>query len=201
MTGEASDRASLSERIRVSLVDDISTGAIEPGAVLDEARLAESFGASRTPVREALRQLEAAGLVEIRPRRGVVVLPITVPRLLEMFEVTAEVESLCARLATHRMTGLERAALAELHENSLGPAEAGDFAAYDAMNLRFHEILYGATHNAFLAEHALSLRGRLLPFRRTQLRYPDRLRSSHAEHGAILRAAFRSLFRHAGELR
>ncbi len=191
MATDETDRGSLSERIRVSLVDDISAGLLAPGTVLDEATLAETFGASRTPVRDALRQLEAAGLVEIRPRRGIVVLPITLPRLLEMFEVTAEIEALCIRLATHRMTGLERAGLVAMHEESAPLAERGDVAAYDAFNLAFHEAIYRATHNAFLVEQAMQLRARLLPFRRTQLRYPDRLTTSRAEHGAILKAVSR----------
>lgn len=181
----------LSERIRLSLMDDISTGVLAPGTVLDEASLSETFGASRTPVREALRQVEAAGLIEIRPRKGAVVLPMTLPRLLEMFEVTAEIEVMCVRIATHRITGAERAKLTDLHDASRAAADIGDFAAYDGFNLSFHEGLYQATHNGFLVEHALALRARLLPFRRTQLRYPDRLATSHAEHGAILRAMTR----------
>ncbi len=178
----------LSERIRLSLMDDISTGALPPGTVLDEASLSDTFRASRTPVREALRQLEAAGLIEIRPRRGAVVLPLTLPRILEMFEVTAEIEAMCVRFATHRITGIERAQLTELHENSRGAAEDGDFAAFDGFNLAFHEGLYRATHNGFLVEQALALRARLLPFRRTQLRHPNRLRVSLSEHEAILQA-------------
>ena len=83
------ERRLLSEHIRAVLIDEITTGQIPPGAVLDEAQLGERFKASRTPVREALRQLEAAGLFEIRPRRGVVVLPLTRRKLSEMFEVTA----------------------------------------------------------------------------------------------------------------
>lgn len=191
MASDIADRGSLSERIRISLVDDISAGTLEPGSVLDEATLAQTFGASRTPVRDAIRQLEAAGLVEIRPRRGIVVLPITLPKLLEMFEVTAETEALCIRFATHRMTGTERAKLLAMHDESADLAASGDFARYDAFNLAFHEAIYRATHNDFLVEQALQLRGRLLPFRRTQLRYPDRLATSRAEHGAILKAVMR----------
>jgi len=183
--------SSLAERIRITLTDEISTGVIAPGAVLDEATLLARFEASRTPVREALRHLEAAGLVEIRPRRGAIVLPLTLSRLMEMFEVTAEVEAMCVRLATHRITGLERAHLNDLHETSQGASATGDLAAYDELNLAFHDALYRATHNAFLVEQATALKARLLPFRRTQLRYPERLRTSFDEHAAILRAMAR----------
>ncbi len=185
------DRASLSERIRLALTDEISTGRMPPGTVLDEAQLAETYGASRTPVRDAVRQLAAAGLVEIRPRRGIVVLPMTIETLSEMFEVTAEIEALCARMATNRMTALERGGLIELHEASEALLQSGDIAGYDAFNLAFHEGIYRATHNEFLVEHALQLRARLLPFRRTQLRYPNRLVQSRDEHGRILRAMTR----------
>lgn len=191
MTSDIPEGSSLAERIRITLTDDISTGIIPPGTVLDEAALLARFDASRTPVREALRHLEAAGLIEIRPRRGAIVLPLTPDRLMEMFEVTAEIEALCVRLATHRITGLERAQLIELHENSHDAAVRGDLASYDEANLAFHDALYRATHNAFLVDQATALKARLLPFRRTQLRYPERLRTSFEEHAAILRAMAR----------
>ena len=191
MTSEIPEGRSLAEHIRITLTDDISTGVIAPGTVMDEAMLLARFDASRTPVREALRHLEAAGLLEIRPRRGAIVLPLTLGRLMEMFEVTAEMEALCVRLATHRITGQERAHLIDLHESSRSAAVAGDIASYDESNLAFHNALYRATHNAFLVDQALALKARLLPFRRTQLRYSGRLETSFDEHAAILRAMAR----------
>ncbi|MDA5194197.1 GntR family transcriptional regulator [Govanella unica] len=188
---QTEDRGSLTERIRLSLADDIATGRLSPGMVLDEARLAESYGASRTPVREAVRQLAAAGLVEIRPRKGIVVLPMTLETLSDMFEVTAEVEAICARLATNRMTSLERSKLNMLHDSSEQFLKTGDVAGYDAFNLEFHTAIYQATHNNFLVEQALQLRARLLPFRRTQLRTSGRLQQSQLEHGQILKAMAR----------
>jgi DNA-binding GntR family transcriptional regulator len=188
---ESGDRASLSEQIRLALTDDITTGRLLPGTVLDEGQVAARFGASRTPAREAVRQLAAAGLVEIRRRRGIVVLPVTPERLSELFEVTAEVEAMCARFATNRMTAIERAELDRLHDASAVMVRTGDVEQYDAFNLGFHEAIYRAAHNAFLIEHAVQLRIRLLPFRRTQLRYFDRLERSHREHGELLRAMAR----------
>jgi DNA-binding GntR family transcriptional regulator len=105
-----------------------------------------------------------------------------------MFETTAEVEAMCTRLATYRMTPLERSQLMALHESSAALVEAGDYDAYDAFNLAFHEGLYRATHNGFLAEQALGIRMRLSAFRRTQLRHGPRIHRSHAEHGDILAA-------------
>src|SRR3954447_20599757 len=98
----------LSERIRVALADDITSGALVPGFTLDEQQIGDRYGASRTPVREAIRQLAAVGLVEMRPRRGAVVAGFTTERIVEMFEMAAEIEAMCVRLAAHRMTPLER---------------------------------------------------------------------------------------------
>jgi DNA-binding GntR family transcriptional regulator len=185
------ERGLLSEHVRAVLIDEITTGQIPPGTVLDEAQLGERFNASRTPVREALRQLAAAGLVEIRPRRGVVVLPLTRRNLLEMFEFTAEVEAMCARFATNRMTALERYEIIALHESAAALVESNNVDKYDEANARFHDAIYRATHNDFLVEQALHLRVRLLPFRRTQLRQEHRVQASHSEHNLLVRAMTR----------
>ncbi|HBN49026.1 MAG TPA: GntR family transcriptional regulator, partial [Thalassospira sp.] len=82
---------------------DIVTGVLKPGDKLDERSLSERFGVSRTPVREALQTLAGSGLVATMPRRGTIVASITVADLIEMFEVMAELEAMCARLAARRM--------------------------------------------------------------------------------------------------
>lgn len=184
----AEDRGLLSDRVRNALTDAIASGSLAAGTALDEQDLADRFGASRTPVREALRQLAFSGLVELRPRKGAVVTRMTPERITEMFETTAEIEAMCTRLATYRMTLLERSRLIELHESSAAMVAAGDFDAYDSFNRAFHETLYGATRNGFMAEQALSIRSRLSAFRRTQLRHGTRIQKSHAEHGEILAA-------------
>lgn len=182
------DGGLLSDRIRNVLTDEIASGALAAGSALEEQQLADRFGASRTPVREALRQLAASGLVEVRARRGVVVARLTPERIMDMFEASAEIEAMCARLATYRMTPIERSELMQLHEASKAMVEAGDVDAYDAFNHEFHERIYRATHNAFLAEHVLQLRTRLSAFRRTQLRQGDRVRRSREEHEAVMQA-------------
>src|SRR6201991_3524656 len=116
---EAGDRGLLSDRIRNALTDEITAGALAAGSALEEQQLADRFGASRTPVREALRQLVVSGLVEVRDRRGLVVARMTPERIMDMFETSAEVEAMCVRLATFRMTPLERSHLIELHDASL----------------------------------------------------------------------------------
>ena len=178
----------LSDRIRNALTDEIASGALVAGSALEEQQLADRFGASRTPVREALRQLVVSGLVEVRGRRGLVVARMTPERIMDMFETSAEVEAMCVRLATYRMTPLERSHLIELHDASLKMVEANDVDAYDAFNREFHECIYRATHNSVLAEQAQDVRSRLSAFRRTQLRQGDRIRKSRDEHDAIMQA-------------
>jgi DNA-binding GntR family transcriptional regulator len=188
LDSEEPERTLLSEQIRKALTDEITAGVLPPGSALDEQQLATRFGASRTPVREALRQLSTSGLVDIRPRRGVFVTRLSPERMMEMFETAAEMEALCVRLATYRLTPLERARIAELHESSKVMVEAHDVDAYDAFNHSFHILLYRATHNAFLCDYAIGLRDRLDALRRTQLRQPGRIQASTREHADILAA-------------
>src|SRR3954466_489111 len=182
------ERLLLSEQIRKALTDEIASGALRPGEPLDEQHLADRFGASRTPVREALRQLAVTGLVEIRPRRGVIVAQVTTEMIMDMFETTAEIEAMCVQLATYRMTPLEFSHLLELHESSKAFVERSDLDGYDNFNRAFHEAIYAATHNAFLAEQAIAIRVRLRAFRRTQLRQSGRIARSREEHDGILTA-------------
>lgn len=180
------ERTLLSEQIRDALTDEITSGQLRAGTPLDEQHLADRFGASRTPVREALRQLAYGGLVEMRPRRGVVVTRMTPERIMDLFEANAEIEAMCVRLATYRISPLERSRLVNLHKSSAAAVRDGDLDAYDAFNQHFHRSIYAATHNRFLEEEAFAVRHRLAAFRRTQLRHGDRLVQSNIEHGQIL---------------
>src|SRR5262245_12295826 len=178
----------LSESLREAIEEEVATGKLLPGTHLDEIELAQRFVVSRTPIREALSMLAGEGLLEIRPRRGAVVASITPQRLLEMFEVMAELEAMCARLAARRMTELELKHLDAAHEACRKAVERRDPDAYYAGNERFHQLIYACGHNAFLAEQALALQRRLRPYRRLQLRVRNRLQRSFEEHGAILQA-------------
>ena len=178
----------LSERLRDSIEEEIVTGALRPGDHLDEVELATRFGVSRTPLREALQMLRGEGLVEDRARRGTVVAQVTPHRLIEMFELMAELEAMCARLASRRMTEADLAALDSAHEECRVAAASGDSDAYFYANERFHYALYAASHNGFLGEQALLLQRKLRTYRRLQLRVRHRLQRSLAEHQAILDA-------------
>ncbi len=185
---ESEDTGLLSDRIRNALTDAISSGELAPGTTLDEQQLADRYGASRTPVREALRQLATSGMVEVRPRRGVIVRHVTADEVMDMFETMAELEAVCVRLATYRITPLERSRLLRIHEASQAAVEQDDVDAYDALNREFHEAIYRAAHNDFLADQAIAVRTRLNAFRRMQLRQARRLASSRAEHDAVMQA-------------
>jgi DNA-binding GntR family transcriptional regulator len=178
----------ISDQLRETIEEQIATGELPPGCALDEATLAEQHGVSRTPVREALIQLAAEGLIEIRPRRGAVVTSIGPGRLLEMFEVMAELEAMCARLAARRMSAAERADLLAAHQACEAARTDQDSDAYFYCNERFHAAIYAGSHNAFLSEQAQQLQRRLRPYRRLQLRVRNRISTSFAEHETIVNA-------------
>lgn len=176
------------DRIRESLEDRIVQGEFQKGERLDEVRLATGFGVSRTPMREALQMLAGSGLVELIPRRGAYVRHPGIVELVEMFEVMAELESLCGRLAAKRISPGELAELtiaAQACERSL---EKQDPDAYYHDNERFHLLIYQAGGNRFLESEAMRLNKRLRPFRRIQLRASERMAQSMAEHTVILKA-------------
>jgi len=178
----------LAETIRQRLADDILRGVYPPGTRLDEIGLAKRFKLSRTPVREALRQLSSAGLVEMRPRRGAIIALPTDTALAEMFEVMGELEASCARLAAQRMSPAERIRLELVHRRSFEAVRSNDKESYRTLNFEFHDAVYRGAHNEFLSTTTIGIRQRIAPFRRAQFAIQDRLAKSHAEHEAILAA-------------
>ena len=178
----------ISDTLREKIEEQIATGTLPPGSSLDEATLVEQYGVSRTPVREALIQLAAEGLIEIRPRRGAVVTSIGPTRLSEMFEVMGELEAMCARLAARRMSDAERKVLQTAHEACENARIKEDSDAYFYCNEQFHSAIYAGSHNAFLIEQASQLQRRLRPYRRLQLRVRDRMVTSFKEHQGVVLA-------------
>jgi DNA-binding GntR family transcriptional regulator len=174
--------------LRQRIADEILSGHLPPGARLEEQDLADRFGVSRTPVREALKALVETGLVEIRPHRGALVAIPSRQHMHDLFEVMREMEAISARYAAQRMTASERKKLEELHERSRFMVRDGEIEAYAAMNVAFHTCIYEGTHNTALVENTMAVRQRLSPFRRAQFRLVGRLASSFAEHDAVVRA-------------
>jgi DNA-binding GntR family transcriptional regulator len=176
------------DRLARRLSDEIVSGRLSPGARLDEQSIADRFALSRTPVREALNRLAAMGLVEKRPHRGVVVAGVSVERVMHLFEVMAELEAVCARLAARRMSLGAKAGLQALHAEMQALSEAEDFEGYEAANRDFHRAIYEGSGNPVLVETADDLRRRIAPFRRAQFHVPGRIGKSFAEHDAIVAA-------------
>jgi DNA-binding GntR family transcriptional regulator len=170
------------------IADEILSGRIAPGAKLDEQTLAARFKVSRTPVREALRQLLGTGLVESIPRRGAVVTSFGSERLSQLYEAIGELETLCARLAAQRMTAIERKEL----ELALAPlraaAAAGDRESYLERSDMLHDVIHRGCHNPFLVELVRAYRLRSLPFRNLQPYTRERVRNSSEEHQRIVAA-------------
>ncbi len=182
------DNPTLTEKLASAIADGILNGSLKPGVRLDEVGLALQHGVSRTPVREALRQLTASGLIDMRPRKGAVVSKATPEQVESLFVAMAEMEATCARLAAMSMTPVERRRLQARHEAMTALATQGDPAAYADANVAFHSAIYAGAHNAPIAEYAMSLRRRVGPFRRAQFQVEGRLTRSNQEHDAVVRA-------------
>jgi len=180
--------ANATERLKDQIENEIAAGRLLPGDRLDEVSLAARYGVSRTPIREALHSLAASGLIEVRPHRGAIVVDIGPDHLLEMFELMAELEAMCARHAARRMTEADHRELAAAHEACGRAQQAGDCDRYYYENARFHIAIYNSSHNSFLAEQARALHRRLQPYRRLQVRVRNRLSVSYREHGEVLEA-------------
>ena len=181
-------RLTAADRVRLAIADDIVRGVIGPGVTLDEVSIAERFSVSRTPVGEAIRQLEAIGFVEARPHRGAVVPLFTPEKLNEIFLVMAELEALCARLAAEAATPDEKQELQRAHIACRDAAHEGDVGRYYDLNIKFHETIYALSHNSFLAEVTVGARNRVAPFRRAQFQSLGRLIRSVEEHEAVVAA-------------
>ena len=180
------------ERIRITLAKRILTGILQPGTPLDETQIAEELNVSRTPVREALRQLASSGLVDQRPHRKALVTKPDHEALAGMFEVMSYLEGRCASLSALRMSRDERATLQAFHDSMRQIVHAGAIDDYVIANETFHAMIYEGSHNAYLVEISRSTRQRLQPFRRAQFSSLGRLTESHAEHSTIVEAIVRA---------
>ncbi|MEO5614866.1 MAG: GntR family transcriptional regulator [Cypionkella sp.] len=171
----------------------IDTGRLNPGDVIDEAELVTEFAVSRTPVREAILQLEAMGLVRRLPRKGATVFRPSLEEFLAILEVHAKLEGQAAGLAARRLsvswaTALEAAVQAcETFSNEQGDANPD---AYYQLNLRFHECVALAAGNPFLTEMIKTNARKLLAYYRARYRYAGAIATSAAEHRAIATLIF-----------
>jgi DNA-binding GntR family transcriptional regulator len=179
------------DKLAQGIADAIFSGEFAPGSKLDEQQLAQRFAVSRTPVREALRQLATTGLIDVRPRRGAFVTQVSPAQLEEIFVAMGELEATCARLAALSMSPTERRRLQAFHEKMADLARAGDAMAFAEANHAFHTMIYAGARNVVLADMTAAMRRRLLPYRRAQFLLEGRPLRSHAEHDAVVAAIVR----------
>ena len=174
------------------LADEIVRGVLKPGSKLEELPLAGRFKVSRTPIREVLRELASKGLVQLVPRKGVLVAEIGLEELSDLLEAECELEALCAQIAAHRMSLLEKKHLERIHELTTEAVDQDDEATYLALNHEFHNAISAGTHNHHIAQMIGNLRGRLSGFRQAQSQTEKRLVTSHSEHQSIVQAILSS---------
>lgn len=179
------------DRVREALADDIVVGRLVAGTRLDEVRLAKRFAVSRTPVREALRELAATGLVLTRAHQGAVVAAIPSERVTEICESVAELEAVCARLCAIKMSPADRRYFEKLHRQCGELVRSGASERYHVANAVFHAALRHGCGNSVLEEVVAALRHRFAPLSRAQFRGPGRLAKSYTEHDAIVQAILR----------
>lgn len=168
------------------LLDEIRAGRLAPGARLREVELAERLGVSRTPVREAMRLLEADGLVVHQPRLGAVVRSLDYAEIMELYEMRAVLEGTAARLAARAASDVELAELVAL--NADFAAAADDQARAAEINRQFHLILQDAAKNRFLIKSISTLQRTMMILGPTTLMQRDRATAAVAEHDRILAA-------------
>lgn len=128
------------------------------------------------------------GLVETRGRQGTHVAILSIPALIEMFDVMAALEGLCAKLAARRATVAERAAMRRVHEDLILACDAGDPVAFYKVNQEFHDLLYQAAHTHFIADQTLQLRRRISAYRLRVTYQPGRMVGTLSEHVRIMDA-------------
>ncbi len=176
--------------IETVLMDDIAAGALAPGERLDEIRLTERFGVSRTPVREALSRLVAQGVLIPGEKRGVRVAQYTREELAQIFEAMHEIEAACARIASQRLTLLARLEIETAQAECITAAEAGERMAYLRANEDLHEAIYRATGNPYMAEIASEFRRRTGPFRAKKFADKADLIASAQSHEVLIASIF-----------
>jgi DNA-binding GntR family transcriptional regulator len=181
-----STHQSLHGAVTDSLRQAILRGQFKPGDRLTESGLAEIFEVSRNPIREALRALQVEGLVEINPRRGARVRPISDEEIAEIIEVRAELEGINARNAARRCSDEIRESLqALLEEGNLAVSE-NDAAKLEQLNNSFHDLLADVGCNRYLADYVRTLRERTLWLFASA--GEDRTVKTWNEHATILQA-------------
>ena len=178
----------VSDQIRMRIESAIASGELLPGDAIDDVALAHHYKVSRTPVREALLQLQAQGILSSTPRGGSMVAKMNLQQLLSLWELLAELEGIAVRLACERMTNDDLKALMKVHRSSKKIADKEDMDGWQEANLKFHEIIYEGARNPFLRQEVLRIRSRTGVYRRHAFGALGRIKSSYDQHEKIVNA-------------
>ncbi|MDE6950490.1 MAG: GntR family transcriptional regulator [Lachnospiraceae bacterium] len=184
---EVTDKYSLRGRVFHKLREDILSGKYKEHEELKEVAIGEELGVSRTPVREAFRQLELEGLIQIIPNKGAFVTGITVKDVKDIYMIRSRLEGLCARWATEHITEEQ---MEEMEENvylTEFHAKKGHMEQIAELDNRFHDILYEACDSKMLEHLLKDYHNYVLRIRRKTL-VTDRATVSNNEHRMIMEA-------------
>jgi DNA-binding GntR family transcriptional regulator len=187
-TTDAARSAPLSKVLCDALEGMIVSGQMRPGERLNEQQLAQRFGVSRGPIREAVRALEGAGFVEAVTNRGVFVRQLTVAEVRELYDVRAALFGLAGRLLAERADDRTIARLEDMLAGMEQAAIDRDFDAYYPLNLAFHEAIVDGSGNATLAAQYRAFVKRLNLFRARSLVQGGGLAVSNREHREMVAA-------------
>jgi len=180
------DARNLPSHVQSVLLEAILSGVLSPGQRLLVDEVAEHFGVSKIPVREALKALEVAGWVEIKPRRGTYVAALSETELHEAFELRRVLEPYSARMAARRRSEAHLRELQALVDAGVQAVNRGDVVATTDVNSRFHSVMALAVGNSMLSETVAKLEFQLRRYF-TAVDW-QRRRESMAQHKAIFEA-------------
>jgi DNA-binding GntR family transcriptional regulator len=176
------------DKLISQITQDITSGVLQPGDQLKESFLAEKFGVSRTPIREAIRAMVRLGLLEAIPRKGVRVRILNTKELLDLFEVAAGLEGMASRLAAYSLTDEHAKVILSKLENCKVAAENEDKVQYSIANIEFHAAIHEATNNRWLIEQLQHIGIHINTYRSLPYNVRERLSKSTEEHEAICQA-------------
>lgn len=178
----------LREKILETIRDAITNGQLKPGEKVAEPELAEKFGISRTPIREAFRQLESEGYLTVIPRKGAVVVSFSSKEVEEFYAIKSILEGYAASQACLHLTNREIDRLESINEKLRGLAEHDDIKLFFKIHNDFHELFRKAAYNSKLDEMISSLVSKFQRLRYASLSKPGRMFVSVQEHVKIIEA-------------
>jgi DNA-binding GntR family transcriptional regulator len=182
------ERPRLHDTVVEHLRNWIVEAVLAPGTKLNERKLCETLGISRTPLREALKVLAAEGLIEIAPNRGASVTKLSDTEVWETFELISGLEAMSGELACERITPLEVAEIKALHYAMLACKAQNDLPGYYSRNQAIHNKINEAARNSVLHQTYLSLNRRLQALRFRSNFHPGKWDRAAHDHDEMIKA-------------